>query len=294
MTYSILGRDPATGEVGGAVQSAWFSSGAGVLWADAGVGAVATQAIGERAFGPMGLQMMTAGFSPAQVVAALSAGDSTPGLRQVGVIDLAATPAAFTGADCVPDAGHQVGADCVAQANMMTNPGVPQAMVAAFETTTGELADRLLAALDAAQALGGDFRGAQSSGLVVRGGPRGTPPWTTAVVNVRVDDHPDPVGELRRLAELTRVYRMSNTSLERLAAGDIDSAVDAARQLHSQLAGDLNIRLRLGLVLAARGDPEGAEILAALAKQSEKWSAYARALCVRYQLDANVILAGLP
>jgi len=132
-----------------------------VVWAEAGVGAVATQAIGEAAFGHLGLQMMTAGSTPAQVVAALVAGDATPGVRQIGVIDLASTPATFTGSDCVPNAEHQAGVDCVAQANMMTNPGVPHAMVAAFETTAGDLTDQLLAALDAAQALGGDFRGMQ-------------------------------------------------------------------------------------------------------------------------------------
>jgi uncharacterized Ntn-hydrolase superfamily protein len=292
MTYSILGRDPATADVGGAVQSAWFSSGA-VLWADAGVGAVAIQAIGERAFGPVGLQMMMGGSTPAQVVAALVAGDATPGVRQIGVIDLAFPPAAFTGGDCVPDAEHQVGVDCVAQANMMANPGVPQAMVAAFETTAGDLADRLLTALDAAQALGGDFRGVQSAGLVVRTGARGTPAWKTAVVNVRVDDHPDPLVELRRLAGLSRVYRTCNVPLERLAAGDHAGAVEAARELNSRLPDDPNVRVRPGLSLAAGGDPDGAEILAATVKQSDKWLAYARALCLRYQIEAEAILNSL-
>ena len=292
MTYSILGRDPAIADVGGAVQSAWFSSGV-VLWADAGVGAVATQAIGERAFGPVGLQMMTGGSTPAQVVAALAAGDTTPGVRQIGVIDLASTPAAFTGGDCVPDAEHHVGVDCVAQANMMANPGVPRAMVAAFETTAGDLAERLVAALDAAQAFGGDFRGMQSAGLVVRTGARGTPTWQTAVVNVRVDDHPDPLLELRRLAGLSRVYRTCNVALERLAAGDHAGAVEAATGLSSRLPDDPNVRVRLGLTLAASDDPAGAEILAAMVKQSDKWLAYARALCLRYQIDAEVILNSL-
>jgi uncharacterized Ntn-hydrolase superfamily protein len=292
MTYSILGRDPATADVGGAVQSAWFSSGT-VLWADAGVGAVVSQAIGERAFGPVGLQMITAGSTPAQVVAAVVAGDATPGVRQIGVIDLASTPAAFTGADCVPNAGHQVGLDCVAQANMMAHPGVPQAMVAAFETTAGDLADRLMASLDAAQALGGDFRGTQSAGLVVRGGPAGTPAWKTAVVNVRVDDHPDPLGELRRLAELSRIYRRCNVPLERLAGGDHAGAVEAARELSSRLPDDPNVRVRLGLALATGGDPDGAKILAAMAKQSDRWLAYTRALCLRYQIDADLILNSL-
>lgn len=293
MTYSILGRDPATGDVGAAVQSAWYSSGAGVLWAEAGVGAVATQAIGEPAFGHLGLQMMTAGSAPAQVVAGLVAGDATPSVRQIGVIDLASTPAAFTGSDCVPDAGHQAGVDCVAQANMMANPGVPQAMVAAFETAAGDLTDRLLAALDAAQAQGGDFRGMQSAGLIVRTGERGAPAWKTALANVRVDDHPEPLAELRRLAGLSRVYRNYNVALERLSAGDHSGAVEAARELCSRVVGDLNARTRLGLTLAAGGDPEGVEILVTMAEQSDKWLAYVRSLCVRYDIDSKPILDAL-
>lgn len=290
MTYSILGRETATGDVGAAVQSAWYGSGAGVVWAEAGVGAVASQAIGDPAFGPLGLEMTTAGSTPAQVVAALVAGDATPGVRQVAVIDLASPPAAFTGSDCVPDAGHWAGADCVAQANMMARPGVPEAMVAAFAATAGDLTDRLLAALDAAQALGGDFRGMQSAGLDVRTGERGAPAWRTAVVSVRVDDHPEPLAELRRLAGLSQVYRNYNVPLERLAAGDHAGAVEAARELWSGAVGDLNGRMRLDLTLAAGGDPEGAEILAAMAERSGKWLAYASALCLQYRIDPKPIL----
>jgi uncharacterized Ntn-hydrolase superfamily protein len=292
MTYSILGRDSATDEVGGAVQSAWYSS-VGVLWAETGVGAVASQAMGERAFGHIGLQMMTAGATSAQVIAALVAGDATPSIRQIGVIDLGSVPAAFTGADCVPNAEDHVGVDCVAQANMMANPGVPKAMVAAFETTAGDLSDRLLAALDAAQGMGGDFRGMQSAGLVVRTGRRGTPAWQTALVNVRVDDDPEPLAELSRLAGLSRVYRHANLPLERLAAGEHAGAVEAARGLCSRLASDPNLRIRLGLTLAAGGDPEGGQILASMVAQTDKWVPYLRGLCLRYGIDPEPILSGL-
>lgn len=254
------------------------------------MGAVATQALGEAAFGPLGLQMMTAGSTPAQVVADLVEGYATPGVCQIGVIDLASTPAAFTGADCVPNAEHQAGADCVAQANMMTNPGVARAMVTAFETTAGDLTDQLLAALVAAQALGGDFRGMQSAGLSVRTGERGTPTWKTALVEVRVDDHPEPLAELHRLAELARVHRTYHVPLQRLAKGDHAGAIEAARELCSRLVDDPNARMRLGLVLAAGGNPEGAEILAAMTQQSDKWLAYVRALCLRYDIDATPIL----
>ncbi len=294
MTYSILGRDPATGQVGGAVQSAVYASGAGVVWADAGVGAVASQAIGNPAFGHLGLQMLAAGSAPNQVAAALVAADDASDVRQIGVIDLASTPAAFTGTDCVSNAGHQAGVDCVAQANMMANPGVPEAMVAAFERTADDLTDRLLAALDAAEALGGDFRGRQSAGLIVRTGERGTPTWKTVVVDVRVDDHPEPLTELRRLAGLSRAYRRYNVPLERIAGGDQVGAVEAARQLCAQLPDDPNARMRLGLTLAAGGKPEGCEILIAMADQSDKWLAYVRALCLRYDIDPRPILESLP
>jgi hypothetical protein len=181
----------------------------------------------------------------------------------------------------------------VSQANMMTNPGVPEAMVAAFEATSGPLTDRLLATLDAAQAMGGDFRGMQSAGLIVRTGPRGAPTWQTTVVHVRVDDHPDPLAELRRLAELSRAYRHLHDPLERLAAGDHAGAVVTARELALRLDHDPNVRLRLGLTLAATGDPEGAQILAAMTGHSDKWLAYLRGLCVRYDINPEPVLAAL-
>jgi hypothetical protein len=136
------------------------------------------------------------------------------------------------------------------------------------------------------------FRGMQSAGLVVRTGERGTPAWSTAVVNVRVDDHPAPLAELRRLAQLSLVYRKANVPLERLAAGDNAGAVEAARDLCSQVGDDPNARIRLGMTLAVAGDPKGSEILAAMAEQSDQWLAYVRALCVRYHIDPRPILGG--
>ena len=222
MTYSIVARDDAAGQVGAAVQSAWYLS-AGVILVEAGVGAIVSQAMSERAFAHQGLDMIRAGSTPSDAIAALMAGDTMPAIRQLGAIDVSSPPAAFTGTSCVPHAGTSARVDCVAQANMMEHSGVPQAMVAAFEAS-GDLAARLLAALDAAQALGGDFRGMQSAGLVVRAGEQDTPVWSAAVVDVRVDDHPEPLRELRRLVELTRVYQEFNMTLARLAAGDHDGA----------------------------------------------------------------------
>ncbi len=264
-----------------------------MLWCEAGVGAVASQAMGEPRLGHVGLEMMSAGSTPAQVIAALTAGDTRPGVRQIGIIDLTSEPAAYTGGDCVAHAEHRAGRDCVAQANVMTSPGVPEAMVKAFEGANEDLSDRLLTALDAAQAMGGDFRGMQSAGLVVRVDDRGSPSWRTAVVNVRVDDDPQPLHELRRLAELSKAYGQSNVPLERLSAGDVPGALDEARSLSPILGGDPNFRLRLALTLTAAGDPEGSQVLAALVEQSDRWLAYARGLCRRHDIDPDPLLAGL-
>lgn len=292
MTYSILGRDRDTGEVGGAVQSAWYGSASAVM-AEAGVGVVVSQAFGGPEFSHRGLEMLASGSTPTEVLAALVTDHPTSGVHQFGVVDLVSTPAAFTGADCVPHAEDAAAGDCVAQANMMQNPGVPAAMVAAFDATSGDLTDRLLAALDAAQALGGDFRGMQSAGLVVRNGERDVPLWKSTVIDVRADDHSEPLAELHRLVERSRAFREYNTPLKRLAAGDRRGAIESARALSDRVGPDANARMRLGLALAADGDPEGDAILAALAAQSDKWLGYARGLCLRYRVDPDPILEPL-
>jgi uncharacterized Ntn-hydrolase superfamily protein len=261
-----------------------------VIVVEAGVGALVSQAMGERAFAYQGLEMMRTGSTPSDAIAGLVAHDTMPEVRQFGAIDATSPPAAFTGTKCVPHAEHQAAMNCAAQANMMTNPGVPQAMVAAFEASDGDLATRLLAALDAAQALGGDFRGMQSAGLVVRAGERATPVWSASVVDARVDDHAEPLRELRRLVELADVYRQFNATLTLLAAGDHQGAVDAARELCRAIPTDLNAQMRLGLVLLAAGDAEGRTILGDLAARNERWLVYARRSLERHGLDPTPIL----
>lgn len=233
--------------------------------------------------------MLRVGSTPVQTVAALMAGDGNPEIRQLGVIDLTSTPAAFTGSDCVPHAEDHAGVDCVAQANMMERSDVPLAMVSAFEASTGELWSRLLVALDVAQAMGGDFRGMQSAGLVVRAGERGAPAWTTAIVNVRVDDHPEPLRELERLAVLTNAYRHINVPLERLACGDYQGALEYARIMSDAAPADPNLQMRLGLTLLAAGQPEGREILAGLAARNDKWVTLMRRTLQRYGIDQTAL-----
>jgi uncharacterized Ntn-hydrolase superfamily protein len=212
-TYSIVARDAKTGELGVAVQSHWFSVGSGVPWAEAGVGAVATQSFIDPSYGPLGLSLMRAGRTAPEALAALLAGDSGRDVRQVGMVDAKGNVATHTGKLCIPAAGGQSGKDYVVQANLMDKPTVWPAMARAFEATAGDLADRLLAALDAAQAEGGDIRGKQSAALIVVKGTSTGRPWADRAFDLRVDDHPEPLVELRRLVSVQRAYT-------RMTAGD--------------------------------------------------------------------------
>jgi len=209
-TFSIVARDPQTGEIGVAVQSHWFSVGATVPWAEAGVGAVATQSFVEPSYGKRGLELMRGGKSAPDALKALLAEDAARDVRQVAMIDAQGRVLAHTGAKNIPDAGHFVGANYSVQANLMLNDKVWPAMSRAFETTKGDLAERMLAALDAAQQAGGDIRGRQSAALiVVTGKPTGRP-WADRVFDLRVDDSPEPLRELRRLVTLQRAYNHMN------------------------------------------------------------------------------------
>jgi uncharacterized Ntn-hydrolase superfamily protein len=207
VTYSIVARDPGTGELGVAVQTGTFGVGRGVPWAEAGVGAVATQSYTERSYGHFGLELMKAGRSAAEALAGIVAADADERFRQVGMVDANGSAAAHTGAGCVRECGHLVGDGYAVQANMMARDTVWGEMAAAYEAAAGTLARRLLAALDAAEGEGGDFRGPQSAAiLVVQGEPTGFT-WKGRVSDLRVEDHADPVGELRRLLDMEEDYR---------------------------------------------------------------------------------------
>jgi uncharacterized Ntn-hydrolase superfamily protein len=209
-TYSIVARDPATGELGVAVQSHWFSVGTVVPWAEAGVGAVATQSFVDPSYGRNGLELMRSGMSAPDALKTLLAKDDGRDVRQVAMIDAQGRVDAWTGPKDIAEAGHQVGTNYSVQANLMLSSAVWPAMARAFERTRGDLAERLLAALDAAQSAGGDIRGKQSAALlVVTGTPTGQP-WKDRVFDIRVDDHAEPLKELRRLATLQRAYNHMN------------------------------------------------------------------------------------
>lgn len=207
-TFSILGYDPATGEVGGAVQSRVFSVGNGVLWAEAGVGAAATQAIVDVSYGPKAIALLRAGMSPAAIIDAIWSSDRDPQPerwtkhgRQFAVIDANGATAAFTGPKASVWAGHRAGKFCTAQGNILAGEAVVTGMVAAFESTSGHLAQRLTAALEAGQAAGGDTRGMQSAAILIVGKGQGVWLNNDVVLRLQVDDSPEPIKELRRLVE---------------------------------------------------------------------------------------------
>jgi uncharacterized Ntn-hydrolase superfamily protein len=219
-TYSIVARDAATGELGVAVQSHWFSVGSMVPWAEAGVGAVATQSFVDPSYGPLGLALMRAGRSAPDALGALLAGDAQRDVRQVGMVDAQGRVATHTGALCIPAAGGQAGREYVVQANLMEKASVWPAMARAFEAAQGDLAERMLAALDAAEAEGGDIRGRQAAGLVVVKARSSGRPWADRVFDLRVEDHPQPLAELRRLVRLQRAYNHMSAGDDCVAVSD--------------------------------------------------------------------------
>ena len=209
-TFSIVCRDPATGELGVAVQSHWFSVGSIVAWAEAGVGAVATRSFVDPSYGKNGLELMRSGKSAPDTLKELLAKDEGREVRQVAMIDAQGRVDAWTGKNDIQAAGHIVGNNFSVQANLMLNDKIWPAMAHAFENTRGDLAERMLAALDAAQAAGGDIRGRQSAALIVVTGKPTGQAWKDRTFDLRVDDSPEPLPELRRLVRLQRAYNHMN------------------------------------------------------------------------------------
>ena len=213
-TFSILGYDPATGEVGGAVQSRVFSVGNGVLWAEAGVGAAATQAIVDVSYGPQAIALLRQGVKPADVVQRVRQADPDPRPvdwtkegRQFAVIDAQGNVAAYTGPKATEWAGDKQGKFCTAQGNILANAEVVNGMVIAFESTTGHLSLRLMAALEAGQMAGGDKRGMQSAAMLIVKKDGGVWLHNDVVLRLQVDDSPEPIKELRRLVDKAATMR---------------------------------------------------------------------------------------
>lgn len=224
-TYSIVARDPETGQLGVAVQSHWFSVGPVVPWAGAGVGAVATQSFVDISYGPLGLELMRSGKSAPEALKALISVDPKASVRQVAMIDSRGRVAVHTGDSCIAEAGHRMGDQYSVQANLMLNPTVWDAMAEAYEKTEGDLIDKLIAALEAAEKEGGDIRGRQSAAILVVKAESSGKPWEDKVIDLRVEDHQEPVKELKRLVKIHRAYEHMNKGDEYFTRKDVESAL---------------------------------------------------------------------
>lgn len=232
-TFSIVARDPQTGAMGVAVQSHYFSVGPIVPWAEPGIGAVATQSLVEVSYGPKGLSLMRDGRSAEQALHELLGQDRHADVRQIAMVDSKGGIAVHTGSKCIADAGHERGDQFSVQANLMANAKVWPAMARAYRESKGDLAERLLAALEAGQAAGGDIPGQQSSAIVIVKGSRSSRPWEDRILDLRVEDSPRPIEELRRLVTLWRAYRRVDEGDIHVTEGRFEEAMkaysDAAR-----------------------------------------------------------------
>jgi uncharacterized Ntn-hydrolase superfamily protein len=278
-TYSIVARDSTTGTIGVAVQSHWFSVGSVVSFAEAGVGAVATQSFVDPSYGPLGLTLMRTGRTAPDALQALLAGDSGREVRQVGMVDAQGRAATHTGNLCIPSAGGQSGAGYVVQANLMEKASVWPAMARAFEAARGDLADRMLAALDAAETEGGDIRGRQSAALVVVKAASTGRPWADRLFDLRVEDNPAPLRELRRLVGLQRAYNHMTQGDDCVALKDWACAErEYGRALELQ-PGHAEMAFWYAVALASNGRLEAATPLFRTAFAADpRWRELARRL----------------
>jgi len=282
MTYSIVARDAVTGELGIAVQTCMFAVGSIVPWARAGVGAVATQAIAEPAYGPRCLDQLATGASAADALAAAQALDPMVALRQVGVVSADGSAAAATGELCIDHAGHVVGDGFAVQANMMSAPEVWPAMASAFTASSGPLAQRLLATLLAGEAAGGDARGRMAAALIVVEGSLPAQPAAGTVVDVRVDRSDDPLGDLAQLLVAADAFRSFNRAVDQLVRGDPIGAlatIDGALEL---LPEEANLRfLRTGALAGSGKTDAAAAELRALVAEWPTWEVVVRSFVAK-------------
>lgn len=271
-TYSIVARDSVTGEMGVAVQSHWFSVGSLVTWGEAGVGVVATQSFVDPAYGPLGLELMRAGKTASQALEGLLASDPGKDVRQVAMLDAKGNVAAHTGKKCIPGAGHIIGEQFSVQANLMLNDKIWHAMAKAYRETKGDLADRMLAALDAAQEVGGDIRGKQSAAILIVSGKNTGRPWIDRTMELRVEDHPEPLKELRRLVNVHRAYQHMNNGDLAIEHNDMDGALKEYNSAMLMIPDNLEMKFWTAVSLVNAGRlTESLPLFKAVFEQDPDW-----------------------
>lgn len=286
MTYSIVARDPETGRLGVAVQSHWFSVGSVVSWAEAGVGAVATQSFAERSYGPLGLELMRRGRSAPEALETLVHADEGRAVRQVAFVDASGQVGVYTGDDCIREFGHLAGEGFSVQANMMERSTVWAAMADAYRSTEGDLPDRLLAALAAAQAERGDIRGMQSAAmLVVESEPTGTE-WDDRVIDLRIEDHSTPVDELARVVRLWRAYGHAERAEELELGDDLDGALQERLRALEIQADHPELAFWAAVAMAGAGRLDDARRTAAIAHKAHPgWAELLRRVIADGQVE---------
>jgi len=271
-TFSIVARDSFSGEMGVAVQTHWFAVGTRVSWAEAGVGAIATQSFTNVSFGPRGLALLKQGLTAQEVLKQLIESDDGREVRQVGIIDSKGNTASWTGANCIREAGHQSGANFSVQANMMLRNEVWPAMAHTFHETKGPLAERMLAALQAGQASGGDIRGRQSAALIVVQGESTGNSWEGRQIDLRVDDHENPIKELKRLLLVSRAYQHMNKGDQAIEKKDVESAGKEYGEAQQLMPGNLEMKFWHAVSLANVGMvEESLPIFKAVFIQDANW-----------------------
>ncbi len=252
-TFSIVARDPVTGEMGVAVQSHWFSVGSLVSWGEAGVGVVATQSFINASFGIRGLNLLKKGFTPQQALDSLIASDPGRDVRQVAILDRFGNTAAWTGKNCIQYAGHINGKNFSVQANLMKTSKVWPAMAKAFKNSSGPLAERLIKVLEAAQKAGGDIRGKQSAALLIVKGKSTGKPWEDREIDLRVADNPNPIKELKRLLKVYRAYQHMNNGDLATEQGKMDKAMEEYSTAEKMFPNNLEMKYWHAVMLANIG-----------------------------------------
>ncbi len=280
LTYSIVARDPVSGELGVAVQSHYFSVGSVVTWARAGVGAVATQSMAEVSYGPLGLELMSAGKSPDEALGALLRSDPKAESRQVAFVDSKGRVAAHTGKKCIPFAGHVLGDQYSCQANLMSNDTIWGAMDRSYKQN-GNLpfAERLLATLEAAEAAGGDIRGKQSAAILIVSPELSPNYWSGKTLELRVEDHPEPLAELKRLIRIKRAYEWADKGDDLLSSGKVAESRDAFERAHGYAPEIDELEYWRGITLLGSGRVDEARvILYPLLKKDHRWVQVSKSL----------------